>query len=252
VNKNNKPKQTWYFDTVEGIDSVYDKTRDFADHKWTPKENTDHEKARREAKLGMIKDEEKKLKKFSNEDITSYPSDPEQKRILTNIDSLEKNLKIMPDTWKRFVRTGAIPIGDPNYKNTWDMMKEIGSPKEKREYARMEREDELKTKKRENLQKFTEKREKINAFRKARAEKIKKSEPATKMAQEIVNAVEDQAKNIVAPVQLELFENQPIQYAPTRPVDKSFTGGLHEGFVKSKIKDAEDMARIEKEIYDEV
>jgi len=245
VNKNNKP--TWFFDTAKGVDHLTDTLKTYEDI--TPEEAS---KMNKETKLGLIKTEEKKLKKFSNEDVSSYPSDPEQMRILTNIDNLEKDLKIMPDTWKRFVRTGALPIGDPNYKSTWDMMKEIGSPKEKREYARMEREDELKTKKRENLQKFAEKREKINAFRKARAEKIKKSEPATKMAQEIVNAVEDQAKNIVAPVQLELFENQPIQYAPTRPVDKSFTGGLHEGFVKSKIKDAEDMARIEKEINDEV
>jgi len=234
VNKNNKPKQTWYFDTVEGIDSVYDKTRDFADHKWTPKENTDHEKARREAKLGMIKDEEKKLKKFSNEDITSYPSDPEQKRILTNIDSLEKNLKIMPDTWKRFVRTGAIPIGDPNYKNTWDMMKEIGSPKEKREYARMEREDVLKTK-----------REKIKQFREKKAEKDKTRIPAENMAQQIVDAVTVKATNLI-------MEETPIQtplYAP--PVNRAFTGGLHENFVEEKIRENNILKRIDKEIEDE-
>ena len=116
----------------------------------------------------------------------------------------------------------------------------------------MEREGEMETKKREDEYKLEVKRERIKKFREETAIKKKKSEPATKMAQEIVNAVEDQAKNIVAPVQLELFENQPIQYAPTRPVDKSFTGGLHEGFVKSKIKEAKHMARIEKEINEEI
>jgi len=248
VNKNNKP--TWFFDTVKGVDHLTDTMKTYEDI--TPEEAS---KMNRETKLGLIKAEEKRLKAFSNDDVSSYPSDPEQKRILTNIDNLEKDLKIMPDTWKRFVRTGALPIvpkGFVSNYDTWEIMKSVGSPKEKREYARMEREDQLKTKKRENLQKFTEKREKINTYREARAEKIKKSEPSNKMAQEIVNAVEDQAKNMIAPVQLELFENLPIQNAPTRPVDKSFTGGLHEGFVKSKIRDAEDMAKIEKEINEEI
>ena len=246
MNKNNKP--TWFFDTAKGVDHLTDTLKTYEDI--TPEEAS---KMNKETKLGLIKTEEKKLKKFSNEDISSYPSDPEQMRILTNIDNLEKDLKIMPDTWKRFVRTGALPIGDPNYKSTWDMMKEIGSPEEKREYAKMEREGEMETKKREDEYKLEVKRERIKKFREETAIKKKKSEPATKMAQEIVDSVENQAKKMVAPVQLELFENLPIQYAPTRSsVENSFTGGLHEGFVKSKIRDAEDMAKIEKEINEEI
>ena len=250
MNKNNKPKQTWYFDTVEGIDSVYDKTRDFADHKWTPKENTDHEKARREAKLGMIKDEEKKLKKFSNEDITSYPSDPEQKRILTNIDSLEKNLKIMPDTWKRYVRTGALPIGDPNYKSTWDLMKEVGSPEEKREYARMERQGEFETKKRENQYKLEKKRERIKKFREETAIKQKKSEPAKAMAQQIVDAVQKQADNMTIPLD-DYYGNQPMDNNINQQPPKAFTGGLHGNFVKDKLAENKILNQIEKEIKNE-
>ena len=246
MNKNNKP--TWFFDTAKGVDHLTKTLETYENI--TPEEAS---KMNKETKLGLIKAEEKRLKKFSNEDVSSYPSDPEQKRILTNIDNLEKDLKIMPDTWKRFVRTGALPIGDPNYKSTWDMMKEIGSPEEKREYAKMEREGEMETKKRENEYKLEVKRERIKKFREETAIKKKKSEPATKMAQEIVDSVENQAKKMVAPVQLELFENLPIQYAPTRSsVENSFTGGLHEGFVKSKIKEAKHMARIEKEINEEI
>jgi len=84
----NKP--TYYFDTVEGVDHTFNTFRDHADHKWTAKEHEENEKLRRQTKLGIIKDEEKKLKKFDSADARTYPSDPEQKRILTNIQNLEK------------------------------------------------------------------------------------------------------------------------------------------------------------------
>ena len=43
-------------------------------------------------KLSVLKDEIGGLKKYDNLDRTSYPSDPEQRRRLKNIDKLEKSL----------------------------------------------------------------------------------------------------------------------------------------------------------------
>tara|TARA_R100000935_G_scaffold57476_1_gene91487 strand:- start:1283 stop:1981 length:699 start_codon:yes stop_codon:yes gene_type:complete len=230
MNKNNKP--TWFFDTAKGVDHLT-KTMETYEN-ITPEEAS---KMNKETKLGLIKAEEKRLKKFSNEDVSSYPSDPEQKRILTNIDNLEKDLKIRPDTWKRYVRTGALPIvpkGFVSNSDTWEMMKSVGSPKEKREYARMEREDVLKTK-----------REKIKQFREKKAEKDKTRIPAENMAQQIVDAVTVKATNLI-------MEETPIQtplYAP--PVNRAFTGGLHENFVEEKIRENNILKRIDKEIEDE-
>ena len=230
MNKNNKP--TWFFDTAKGVDHLT-KTMETYEN-ITPEEAS---KMNKETKLGLIKAEEKRLKAFSNDDVSSYPSDPEQKRILTNIDNLEKDLKIRPDTWKRYVRTGALPIvpkGFVSNSDTWEMMKSVGSPKEKREYARMEREDVLKTK-----------REKIKQFSEKKAEKDKTRIPAENMAQQIVDAVTVKATNLI-------MEETPIQtplYAP--PVNRAFTGGLHENFVEEKIRENNILKRIDKEIEDE-
>jgi len=252
VKKPIQNKPTYYFDTVEGVDHTFNTFRDHADHKWTAKEHEENEKLRRQTKLGIIKDEEKKLKKFDSADARTYPSDPEQKRILTNIKAHEDSLGIRQDTWKRFVKTGSLPLA-PKEKQlgTWELMKATGTPEQRREYARMEREGRAQEKKRENLARLEEKRAKIKEFRKKRAEKEKKEEPARAMAEEIVQTVQENANNIINndPIlEDELFTQKPV-YAPK--VNKEFTGGLHENFVNQKLAEGNILKKIDNEIENE-
>ena len=237
----NKP--TYYFDTVEGVDHTFNTFRDHADHKWTAKEHEENEKLRRQTKLGIIKDEEKKLKKFDSADARTYPSDPEQKRILTNIKAHEDSLGIRQDTWKRFVKTGSLPLAPKEKQlSTWELMKATGTPEEKREYAKMERDDQRK----DNMRKLEEKRERIKQYRAKQEIKQKKSAPAVAMAKEIVETVQEQAKTIAT--NNPILDKTPV-YVP--PVSKAFTGGLHENFVNEKIKQGEILKQIEKEIKNE-
>ena len=87
-----KEKGTYYFDTPQGIDHVTKTLKEEANHKLNPKEVKDLDILNKEMKLSVLKDEIGGLKKFDNLDRTSYPSDPEQRRRLKNIDKLEKSL----------------------------------------------------------------------------------------------------------------------------------------------------------------
>ena len=197
--KNKKAKPTWYFDTPEGVDHMLNTMRDHSDHKWT----------------------EKKLKKFDNADPSTYPSDPEQTRILTNIKAHEDSLGIRQDTWKRFVKTGSLPLAPKEKQlSTWELMKATGTPEEKRE--------------------------RIKQYRAKQEIKQKKSAPAVAMAKEIVETVQEQAKTIAT--NNPILDKTPV-YVP--PVSKAFTGGLHENFVNEKIKQGEILKQIEKEIKNE-
>jgi len=219
--KNKKAKSTWYFDTPEGVDHMLNTMRDHSDHKWTEKEHEENEKLKRDTKLGLIKDEEKKLKKFDNADPSTYPSDPEQTRILTNIKAHEDSLGIRQDTWKRFVKTGSLPLAPKEKQlSTWELMKATGTPEEKRE--------------------------RIKQYRAKQEIKQKKSAPAVAMAKEIVETVQEQAKTIAT--NNPILDKTPV-YVP--PVSKAFTGGLHENFVNEKIKQGEILKQIEKEIKNE-
>ena len=87
-----KEKGTYPFDTPQGIDHVTKIMKEEADHKLSSKENKDIDILNKEMKLSVLKDEIGGLKKFDNLDRSSYPSDPEQRRRLKNIDKLEKSL----------------------------------------------------------------------------------------------------------------------------------------------------------------
>jgi len=116
-NINNKKKEfpikkPYVFDTPEGVDHVTKTLQEDNIEKMTPFKKDQLDKLNREMKLSLLKSEEKSLKKFMNEDPSSYPSDPEQRGKLMNIQALEKSLNIRPDSWKRFVKTGALPLAE--------------------------------------------------------------------------------------------------------------------------------------------
>jgi len=87
-----REKSNYPFDTPQGIDHVTKIMKEEADHKLSSKENKDIDILNKEMKLSVLKDEIGGLKKYDNLDRTSYPSDPEQRRRLKNIDKLEKSL----------------------------------------------------------------------------------------------------------------------------------------------------------------
>lgn len=87
-----KEKQTYPFDTPQGIDHVTKIFKEESADKLSPKEEANLNILNKEMKLSVLKDEIGGLKKFDNLNPRSYPSDPEQNRRLKNIDKLEKSL----------------------------------------------------------------------------------------------------------------------------------------------------------------
>jgi len=82
-----KEKNTWYFDKPEGINHLTKTLHDTTDI--APGEA---KLLNKEMKLGVLKSEIDGLKPFDNFDKTTYPSDPETRRRLKNISSIEKDL----------------------------------------------------------------------------------------------------------------------------------------------------------------
>jgi|TARA_B100000315_G_scaffold242470_1_gene264681 hypothetical protein len=109
--KNFPIKKPYYYDTPQGVDHVTKKLEEDNIENLTPFKKDQLDKLNRDMKLSLLKSEEATLKEFKNDDPKSYPSDPVQRGKLMNIQALEKSLNIRPDSWKRFVKTGAIPIG---------------------------------------------------------------------------------------------------------------------------------------------
>ena len=133
-------KAPFFFDTPRGVDHVTKTVIENSSEKLSPKELTDINKLNRDTKLSLLKSEEQSLKKFMNEDPSSYPSDPVQRGKLMNIEKLEKSLGIRSDSWKRFVKTGALPIGKKE-PNLWkDVIYPSMSPMEKGTWNKEQRE----------------------------------------------------------------------------------------------------------------
>ena len=105
-------KKPFIFDTPQGVDHVTKTLAEDSIEKMTPFKKDQLDKLNREMKLSLLQSEEQSLKKFQNEDSSTFPSDPEQRGKLMNIQALEKSLNIRPDSWQRFVKTGALPLAE--------------------------------------------------------------------------------------------------------------------------------------------
>ena len=232
----NKP--TYYFDTPQGVDHITKTLHDFTDIK-----PEDAVKMNKETKLALIKSEEKGLKRFDHDDISTYPSDPEQRRRLKNIENLEKSVGVRPDTWNRFVRTGAMPIVPDDFvsaSDKWDAIYGAMSTKEKNEFN-------MEQKRMENKRKLENKQDRIRAFRAKAADKAAAAEPARKMAAEIVQYAtspktideiikrkqEPENINLKFPVVGQVDLDTPPIFEP-KPIKRM---GLHRGFVEQKLEE---------------
>ena len=124
-------KAPFFFDTPKGVDHVTKTIIENSSEKITPNKLEELNKLNRDTKLSLLKSEEQSLKKFMNEDPSTYPSNPEQRGKLMNIQALEKSLNIRPDSWKRFVKTGALPLAKKEPRLWEDVIYPSMSPQEK-------------------------------------------------------------------------------------------------------------------------
>lgn len=223
-------KKTWFFDTAAGIDHTTKVLHDFTDIR-----PEDAVKLNKESKLEMIKEEEKGLKKYDANDVTTYPSDPEQRRKLQNIESLEKSVGVTPDSWKRFVKTGAMPLVPKNFVSAtkvWDGIYSSMSPNEKRKFNH-----EQKTM--ENKRNFENRQDKIKEFRAKAAIKKDAAGPAKAMAQEVVDSV---INNPVIDEVLKRSEARlqpPTDYEPMFNYEPPLQPGLNRVFTQRKLDEAD-------------
>lgn len=105
-------KKPFFFDTPQGVDHLTNTVAEDSIEKMTPLKKDQLDKLNREMKLSLLKSEEQTVKKFMNEDPSTFPSDPVQRGKLMNIQALEKSLGIRSDSWKQFVKTGALPLAE--------------------------------------------------------------------------------------------------------------------------------------------
>ena len=142
-------KKPYAFDTPEGVDHVTKTMAEDNIEKLTPFKKDQLDKLNREMKLSLLKSEEQSLKKFMNEDPSTYPSNPEQRGKLMNIQALEKSLNIRPDSWKRFVKTGALPLAKKEPRLWEDVIYPSMSPQEKGTWNAQKRREKLQKQKEE-------------------------------------------------------------------------------------------------------
>ena len=142
-------KAPFFFDTPKGVDHVTKTIMENSSEKITPNKLEELNKLNRDTKLSLLKSEEQSLKKFMNEDPSSYPSDPVQRGKLMNIQNLEKSLGVRSDSFKRFVKTGALPIGKKEPDLWKDVIYPSMSPMEKGTWNAEKRKEKIQKQKEE-------------------------------------------------------------------------------------------------------
>jgi len=85
-------KKPYFYDTKEGIDYITKLSIEDNPKKLTPKELADIHKLGRDMKKSALEGHIKTLKPFDNQDPSTYPSRPEVRGKLLEIDKLEKDL----------------------------------------------------------------------------------------------------------------------------------------------------------------
>jgi len=131
-------KKPFISDTKEGIDFYTKTLKEEATHKLSPQENANIDKMNRDMKRAVLKDHIKTLKPFDNLDRSTYPSRPEVRGKLLEIDKLEKDLyPPKRDHFKHFTKTGEFleptkeEIRRSKLPSTWDVIYQNMTPLEK-------------------------------------------------------------------------------------------------------------------------
>ncbi len=131
-------KKPFVYDTKEGIDFFTKTLKEEANHKLSPKESADIDKLNRDMKSSVLKQHIKTLQPFDSLNNESYPSRPEVRGKLLEMDKLEKDLEPPKrDHFKHYVKTGKFleptkeEIRRSKLPSTWDVIYQNMTPLEK-------------------------------------------------------------------------------------------------------------------------
>ena len=230
-------KKPFFFDTPQGVDHVTKTVAEDSIEKMTPLKKDQLDKLNRDMKLSLLKSEEQSLKKFMNEDPSTYPSNPEQRGKLMNIQALEKSLGIKHDSWRSFVKTGALPLAEKKPDLWKDVLYKGMSPIERGQWNNAERK---------------------KGYDGKTGNKLPKQETPFQDALDNVIKGETKTEIEIKPeisVPLPIIRTQPeLPFNPPLPKIKrrKNKSGLHDGFVREKLREGEILKQIEKEIKNEV
>ena len=166
-------QKPYFYDTKEGIDHFTKILVEENPKKLTEKEKLDIKKLGVDMKKATLNHHLNTLKKFSNEDPSSYPS--AQRGKILEIENLEKDLGLNKkrNLWNETVKTGKIPELTPSEiirskePSAWDVIWNSMSPIEKGQWNAEKR--------REKIQK---QKEEAEAKKEAAAAKIKERRKA--------------------------------------------------------------------------
>ena len=256
--KNSPIRKPYFYDTKEGIDHFTKLMVEDNPKKLTPKELADINKLNKDMKKSVLNHHIKTLKPFDNQDPSTYPSRPEVRGKLREIEKLEKDLKLVDlpivkdninnikprsrtgnpsgrDYWKETV---ALNVGnkgptklpemspeDRNQPRLWeDVIYKSMTPFERGTWNAQQRNKKLEQKKEEEKERLS----------------------SNQMAKEVVGHIN---QKIDIPHIVNIHDTPPTTEVMPPPIfERRQERGLHEGFVKEKQYEAKLMAKIDKEL----
>ena len=166
-------QKPFFYDTKEGIDHFTKVLIDENPKKLTEKEKLDIRKLGADMKKSVLNHHLNTLKKFSNEDPSSYPS--AQRGKILEIENLEKDLGLNKkrNLWNETVKTGKIPELTPSEivkakePSAWDVIWSSMSPIERGQWNAEKRKEKIQKQKEEAEAKKEAAAAKIKERRKA-------------------------------------------------------------------------------------
>ena len=207
-------KKPFVYDTKEGIDFFTKTLKEEANHKLSPKENSDIDKLNRDMKSSVLKQHIKTLQPFDSLNNESYPSRPEVRGKLLEMDKLEKDLEPPKrDHFKHFAKTGKFleptkeEIQRSKLPSTWDVIYQSMTPIEKGQWNREQR---------------------------AKGMNGKTGDP---IAKTIPNEVNQIMNNELESIRKMRMDAERIREIPERRLEirKTIPAGLHETFTQDKL-----------------
>jgi len=277
-------KKPYYYDTKDGIDYFTKLAIEENPKKLSEKEKQEIHQLDKDMKKSALNHHSKEIKQFRNDDPSTYLTDPLQRGRLLEIGKLEKdlapkltNLPIVRnninrskprsrtgnpsgrDYWKEFYKLNIgnkgeriLPEVSPEDRNQlsgkklWEEMYKGFTPFEKGTWNAEKRKEKL------QKEKEAEEDKKVEAEEKRKYGTFGSGYNSKKMAEDVVAGT---LKKIEIPrVILPEVRKQPeLPFNPPLPeFRRKNESGIHEGFVREKLREGQILKRIEKEIKDEI
>ena len=279
IKKSYPIKKPYFYDTKEGIDHFTKLSIEDNPKKLTPKELADIHKVGRDMKKAALNHHSKEIKQFRNDDPSTFLTDPLQRGRLLEIGKLEKDLAppkltdlpILKNNINRPVKrnywddTVKLNVGNKgplklpeltpeeieraNRPSDWDVIYASMSPFEKGQWNNEQRRKKLKE------QKEAAEDKKVEAEEKRKYGTFGSGYNSKKMAEEVVsNALKKiEIPRVILPEVKEIREQPELPFNPPLPkLRRKNESGIHEGFVREKLREGQILKQIEKEIKNEI